>query len=428
VSGRDLSKILVEDGSFFYSLAYAGGAVQPDPESNDKVIKRVTSSKDFGYNIAAIKTFSSIRFNLQLLINLVSNTGLVPNGVFDMYGDRRSQRFNLEEAEGTDTDDAMDGVYSIIKLVIDENISNRKMVDPSISFPDGSLLGQVNKICQEPFVEFLTDTYGDMFHFVARQPPFTQEAMIDVLDSEDKLIIDIEEDNVAQESLRFDDDEVFSWYELEMTAAFTGRTTKNTFAYIHPIYFPEYAAIWGVKRLKVADQYITYHGMRDVDESKHNNYAAKMAAQDMKFMMDTTLHLPFTRKGTITLASGDRRIKRGTFVRYKPTNEIFYVDGVANSYQIGMEGIDRTTVLQVTRGMVEDYIKGKSESIRTDGGYHGKKVSYFNIVDTKEIADKIIAGTEGGVKVESVNPVDPDIFNFFLTRKQLFIDDQKFKV
>ena len=73
------------------------------------------------------------------------------------------------------------GIWQIIKFQFDEQIADRRIVDSSISQPDGSLQAQFYKICQEPFVEFFSDTYGDMFYFIVRQPPFTGEAITEYL-------------------------------------------------------------------------------------------------------------------------------------------------------------------------------------------------------------------------------------------------------
>ena len=54
-------------------------------------------------------------------------------------------------------------------------------------------------------------------------------------------------------------------------------------------------------------------------------------AEDLKYSVESTCYLPFTRTGTITIKGGDRRIKRGTFIYFTPTNEIFYVDQVQHN-------------------------------------------------------------------------------------------------
>src|SRR5690554_641312 len=96
----------------------------------------------------------------------------------------------------------------------------------------------------------------------------------------------------------------------------------------------------------------------------------------------TTIYKPFTRKGTI-IVNGDRRLKKGTWFYYKPTNEIFYILSVTQSYS---SSIDRTTVIQVERGMVLDYVTG-DRTINVNG--KDVELSYFNIVDTERMSSRL---------------------------------------
>lgn len=285
-------------------------------------------------------------------------------------------------------DKLTNGVWQIIKLVLDENITDRRLVDDSISQPDGSLLNHFNKVCHKPFVEFFTDTYGDKFFFIARQPPFTGEAIIEFIDTKG-LVIPIEEEDVIFDSLGFNETDVYSWYQIEPQGSLLGERRKTIIDIIPAVYFPEYADIWGSRRLQVVTPYITFKGLVHDKEEEDKRYFFEQVVRDFVFLIDIYAYVPFTRKGTITI-NGDRRIKRGTWIRYKSTNEIYYVDAVSNSYSISNTSIDRVTTLQVSRGMKEEFIKGKEVTI------NGKTidVSYFNIVDTKFIKEQIIERLE----------------------------------
>jgi hypothetical protein len=133
--------------------------------------------------------------------------------------------------------------------------------------------------------------------------------------------------------------------------------------------------------------------------------------------------------GSISL-NGDRRIKRGTWVRLKPTNQIFYVDEVSNNFSSSKNTIDRTTTLRLSRGMYEKYIRGSEETI------NNKKVnvSYFNIIDTdliyRVLINEVIKGDFdsdfSSVNVKKVREsvkanfgVNEDVFSFFLNRKEV---------
>lgn len=162
------------------------------------------------------------------------------------------------------------------------------------------------------------------------------------------------------------------------------------------------------------------------------------------YLVESNIYLPFTRKGSITLPYGDRRIKKGTFVRFKPTGEIFYVDSVTNNLSCGNTSVDRTTTINVSRGMVEKYIKGveigSSQSVSATGDITGDiatggilpeftvsvakriKYGYFNIVNTELIKSVLIEGVSGSKKTKSVFKTNfstnKEVFDFFLHRKQ----------
>ena len=151
-------------------------------------------------------------------------------------------------------------------------------------------------------------------------------------------------------------------------------------------------------------------------------------------MIESNIYLPFTRKGNIVL-NGDRRIKVGTFVKLNKTNELFYVTGVSQSGSYGRR-IDRTTTIQVERGMVFDYVNGvgaiqtKNVSSEVSGYLEGKvkvtasSINYFNILNASLIRDSLIYNAEKG-RVKSMEKesatfgLNESIFKFFLNRNHI---------
>lgn len=477
ISGRDLTKVIIDDGAYFFPLEFAQG-IFIENQDNDKLLKRI-----FGrFETLSAYIDRSIQFSLRFIINQLANTGLVPDSLFEAYGERRSTYFiedresalqrtrdvNEQGTSQTDTrqfitEEVMDGVWQIIKLIIDESITNRRIVDSSISEASGSLITHIKKVCQEPFVQFYTDTYGDQFYFIVRQPPFTKEAFLalirgdvqtegiqegvsspqgntffadetgntpteNVLRPKNEIVIDIEEEDVIIENLGYYDGEVFSWYQLTPQGLFFGQGSEVTLAYLPAIYFSEYSDIWGSRPLQIVTNYVPFIPVVGDKQDLSQGYFERQAFRDLKFLIDIHSYLPFTRKGTITI-NGDRRIKVGTVVRLKSTNEIFYVDGVSQTYTIA-GNVDRVTTLQVSRGMVEQYIEGRN----VDG--IEEKVSYFNIINT-ELEENFSTNQEevtvdeddGTTKVVFKNnlnadvlknwKVNKDVFNFFLRRDQL---------
>ena len=160
---------------------------------------------------------------------------------------------------------------------------------------------------------------------------------------------------------------------------------------------------------------------------------------DLKFLIESHSYLPFTRRGQIVLSSGDRRVKKGMWVELEKTGEICYVDSVSNSVRFGNSFVDRSTVLNVSRCMIKDYIEGVYyEDGFTGGGtlesgafvtVYRKKYSYFNIVDSnliyqtllQKVENPILSNQEVTKQKEQIATnfgVNKKVFDFFLKRKQ----------
>ena len=305
------------------------------------------------------------------------------------------------------------GIWKIIKFVVDDkeeeegtitgaNIGNRRICDSSIGNENGSLASAIQKICQDPFVEFFGDTYGDQYYFIARQPPFTENAYKDLLNK--CSIIEINEGDVISEELQFNTDNTYSWYKLRCQNSIADLGDGAEIAYLKAVHFKEYSDIWGEKPLEITSNYLEFHPLIGDQSQLNIAYIIKQHLYDLKFIVDINAYIPFTRKGTIII-NGDRRIKRGMIIRYKPTGETFYIDSVNQNYQSSSSTIDRTTTLQVSRGMVEKYLS-----------------LYFHIIDTP-IKNSLFFDSNKNyydwVRILYENwKVNPKIFNFFLLKKQ----------
>jgi hypothetical protein len=318
-----------------------------------------------------------------------------------------------EEANVTETyeEKYLRGIWQIVKLVVDEeqsttndkttgsNIGARRCVDSTIGNENGSIITAINKICQEPWVEFFGDTYGDQYYFIVRQPPFTKEAFADLVEH----AIDVFEEDVISDSLTFANDSSYSWYRLTPQASFSELGENTVLAYVKALHFPEYADIWGERPLDIVSNYVQFHSLVGNKQDDSIGYLVMQSLYDLKFLIDTNMYLPFTRKGTITI-NGDRRIKRGTVIRYKGTGEVFYVDGVTNSASISTDNIDRKTTLTVSRGMMESHFN-----------------IYFQIIDTHIDPEKVNAKVDYETNIKTVYEnfrVNKEIFDFLLKRKQ----------
>jgi hypothetical protein len=283
------------------------------------------------------------------------------------------------------------GIWQIIKLVLDEGITARRPIDSSVSSANGSLLNFFRKVCQDPFVEFYGDTYGDMYHLIARKPPTDKEGIISMLKgqvvTEDKngprvtpTVIDIEPDDVIYEQLSMDDTEAYTWYHLTPYANLFG-TDQFSLSYLPAIFFEEYAEIWGSRPMQVQHNYMP---VLTSDAPKSDlDLVQKQAVEDLRYVIQSSAYLPFTRKGVIK-TNGDRRYKVGNLVRHKDTGEIFHIDHVHQEFRITENSIERVSTIQVSRGMVEKLIYGIPANSIPGGDVNGY-ISYFNIVDTRPI-------------------------------------------
>jgi hypothetical protein len=408
IAGRDLTKLLIEDGSYFMNLALMQGSDQKDLiigfNKSDKWFKRNIYDGSLGGKYSPYNFPNSARKisdTLGFIINQLSNLGVLGGeDLFSAYAnDKRTKKYEVSGIEDNYLQTMnVDGIWQIIKLMIDRSVDDRRIVDDSLSYVDGTILDQFNKTCQQPFVEFFGDTYGNEFNFVVRQPPFTKDLIRSFLfgfASEEATtlpkggysVIELEAKDIQGYNGLQWDSTYYSWYQLNPTDSFLGKYSKLAMGSLIPIiYFEEVAECFGNHRLIVPDNYLNSDFTEQSESNENMNLFKRSYLNDMKYVIDSNIYLPFTRKGTLTLVKGDRRIKKGTFIRIKPTNEIFYVDAVSNSVSFSNDKIDRSTTIRVSRGMIEDYIYGANgydedgEIIKKGGS--PVKFSYFDIAKT----------------------------------------------
>ena len=505
VSGRDLTKPFLDDGSYFYIEEFAG-ALFPNNEQNkkisDRIYGRVESFATLGYR--------TIDQHINTIKGLYSATGYVPSEIFEPYGDarvtfadvdREQEKTFKEESEGKKgecltaieisratyklnrsvnesaevnaifniiltlvkddelvvdrdivsikaqnllrnrlydpsliigqsisandfgvalntviayndynrakptspvTQKPLDGVWQIIDVEVDPSIGNVVLADTSIAEANGSILETIKAAAEEPFMEVFTDTYKDRFKLIARRQPFNKQYYNELVDD---TVIDIYPEDVLSYNLNFDDSEVYTWYSLTPSKLFYGEI-EGIKGFIPPVVLSEYVDIWGSRPYNKTTTYKPFTSKSET-ESKVN-VDIRQAIRDLQYMIDINAYLPFARKGSITI-NGDRRFKKKTAIRLVQTGEIYHIDSLSNSY-VKSGGVDRTTTLNVDHGLVEKYMKPSSL----------EDFSYFNIVDTY-FDENIKQNSEDGTIATDVIKswkVRPEIFNFFIQRKQ----------
>lgn len=336
------------------------------------------------------------------------------------------------------------GIWQIIKLVIDDSIGNRRIVDSSIGNEHGALLNAINKLCSKPFVEFYSDTYGDEFNLIVRKQPFDRESVVSFLDKRvnvksdttasvdfssfntikqenNSIVIEINESDVINTNLSFEDT-VYSWYRMELTNLGGGTSSLISRALLGAVYFKEFAEMYGSKPLDIPNNYTTYYPIVDKNDKVPNAYYIRQGLLDLKYLIESHAYLPFTRTGTIII-NGNRTIKRGTFIKLASTNEIFYVDAVDNNFTLS-GSIDRTTTLRVSRGMIEDYIRGVD--------INGVNYSYFNVcflpINESVFNDNELIYTNYADSIASQWRVNRNVFNFFLKKFQFAPKEEVIKL
>jgi hypothetical protein len=156
-------------------------------------------------------------------------------------------------------------------------------------------------------------------------------------------------------------------------------------------------------------------------------------------MVDCYAYMPFTRTGTLTIR-GDRRYRKGLIVYHEPTDEYFYVDSVAQSFRSDAMSTDRTTILNVSRGMKKSYIDMYFNIIETpfeEGSYNSKNKFKEKPPETKTPETKTPETKTPEGETPEVKPAEEEYsqewikntisewrvnsgnFKFFLMRKQM---------
>ena len=401
ISGQCFSKLFIDDEAIFFPLATVkdskSGNLIIGQFENDKILKRLFS--DGTFNTLFSKQYRTIKDSLLFYINQLSNTGLVPDNINDLifqsYKDRRKKPYRLKGEEVTQV--FTNGVYQVIDIVFDESIKDRTIVDSTVHNPNGSIMSLFNKICQEPLVEFLMDTYRDMYSIVVRKPPFDKGSIKSWLER-DNSIYTLDISDVSYENLSFEDS-FYTWFQINNTGVFWGDSQSVSLSYIPIVPIPKYIEYWGSKRRVIESNYTRSNTFGTVEEKRQ-------VMLDLLYVMECDIYLPFSRKGTIVLSKGDRRIKKGTWIRYN--GEIFYINSVINSASITDKSVSRTTTLNVSRGLKEDHIEGE--------------MSYFNIINfdnlKQTLSEFLLNDKDRGSIINRNIIVNDDVFDYFLKKRQ----------
>lgn len=422
VSGRDLSKLLIDDGTYFFPVEYIAKnsediirnstqrkssrrliipSQNKDDKGNDNPYKNYNYSESGGLIPDIQFDFTrtqSIKEWVTFIFSQLANIKICPDNLFTAYKDK-----TLIVSSKTVDDNTgnlqyqtipAEGIWNIVKLVLDDSICNRRVSDTSLATDTGSLMNLIMKVAQEPFCEFSMDTFGDKYYFSIRKPPFSYESFIT------NKCINIFEEDILSDQLSYSN-EVYTWYKMNPYNSIFANDDNQSFLIMFPaVMFPEYMDIWGSKILEVSNNMLDFdHTVSDKSEVNLNNIEAQ-ALEDMDWLIETNAYLPFTRTGSITIKS-DRRIKRGMNIRNYGTGEVFYVDSVTQSRVCG-DVIDGYTILNVSRGMIEEHLE-----------------KYFHIIKLRKYTEDKTKYNSGQPTTGDTWTVNKDIFDFFIHRRQV---------
>lgn len=378
ISGRDLSKLVIEDQNIFIPYQFANSQKTVFGGLSSKLFKRLFATGE--YKLQFLYSMRSIEFTMGFIYNHLTNMEILSSDakfwLNQEYGNKLTKQFEINQSGIVTSKKNIEGIWGLVKLQIDEKIKHYRIADASISSPDGSIMNQFQKLAQEPFVELQFDTFGDIYEIIARRPPWDSKSI------NEATMVNIESSNSISDSFTFDRD-IYTIFQIDPQGALLGGGNSLPLAYIPMIVLDKYVEIWGNKFYKATTNYIDFNTYVRKTEGNHKN-PKEGFIDDLCWLLEVMAYKPFTRVGIITLM-GDRRIKRGMWIYYKKTNEIFYVDAVSNSATIGNNGeIERTTTLQVSRGMVLDFTSKRTSDYKRPFVLSNQVVKE-SIVDSKKV-------------------------------------------
>lgn len=395
------------------------GVVAVDPLfyflANHKVVAKEDNRVLFDPAVTPIKSFKDVDLKDQSVYTYSRREDLTIINLTECDPPKKKKKQKTSAKERL-----APGIWQITKLLIDSSVSDKQVLDAGISTQQGSLLNYFKKVCQEPLVEFMGDTFGNQYYWIVRKPPYDKEGFLKMIDL---TMTYLPEKDVYSTSLAWNNQGIYSWYRY---MPYADLFSQQLTAAIPAVFFPEFASVWGSRPLCVESNYFNWEfsGRHDTEKPENSMNADRIwqnAIRDFKFIIESNAYAPFTRRGTITMV-GDRKIKRGTLVCL--SGEVFYVDAVTNNYDVTANGVTRTTTLQVSRGMFKRYIDGyeKITSYKDHVTY-----SYFNIIDFgKDFKIENITAKNWKSYVSKWK-VDIDNFGFFMSRQQVYLEKMQRK-
>lgn len=399
VTGRDFSKFLLEDGVFFFPLG------EDTEERSDSYMANVTPA-------------DRANPNYTRLFGKIQDITLYTHQRVQVLMDYVFEKFNtitvVDERDVSHiTKSDRRGAWKYTETIYSE-VGGRLITDDSFATDQGSMQNFLDKVAQKPFLEIMSDTYGDRFYWIVRQPPWSKTSYINQYElANEGAGIVVKSDAIREINVNYDDQNSYAWYRLQPKAYLFGNETLTNFAF-PAVYFPEFALKYGVKSLDVTSTYLDYG---TANSGVNSAYLAGL--RDLKYLIETHAHLPFTKKGTLAL-EGYSTIRRGMVIYVQPIDMYFYVEGVGDTTKVQENQTDRLTTVQVSRGIrgahydkyfqLIDFGNQDNEVSFDDLSYQAGEERDVTVEELEEISPNVF---RDGIKNWKVNP---DIWEFFMQR------------
>ena len=449
ISGEDLMKVFKEDGTYFFpneriltnqatltnqAPDQVSAEISPTSVINDDPQNPTLNQRQFAVlnTVGRVRTTGAatevgderrqLNFTEALSVpgwiskvrTILSYSGFVEDSVMDTIVPT-PPRTSFSEVEDEDPFNKDVGVWRLIDFIFSDDLFTRFLTYGELMTYRGDMLSAIRRIVQDPFVEVFGDTYGARWSLVTRKPPFEPISILEQLDKDEKgnftKIIQVENNNVLSYSFRYESEQNFyAWYRITPVGQYVGFQSRFA-ALIPTLIFPEYARLWGSHVLAVTSNYIQFAGVAgdSAGDNRRNNTMSQSVLEDLKYLVDISAYLPFTRRGSIKIQY-EPRVKRGTWLYFSPTRELCYVDSVSHNFDCSEGAPTSTTNLEVSRAMLERYVIPPERE-----GF-----SYFKVLPTPVRSDLDFTDSSQDYQKNYTQgwKVDIDQFSFFLRARR----------
>ena len=377
VNGRDLSKLLIEDGTYFYPNAFtAFGDGEDTKNKKEKEVKQQKfpqyfanykatdsdtnkTSQFFSHRKIAERIFGQIPYlqskkymrvndfvrdiiKMLSILNIqvgeknigTANSSFAFESILDKDNGQLVFTGNIDKAT----------IWNFVELYTDEENDlqrNRVVYDDSITTTSGSIISFLQRLCQPPFVELFADTWFEKYSIIVRQPPLTIESYLD------NITIEVGDEHLISESTMYDDSKSFSWFRLDPVGLFYREPNLKLIDF-PAVLLDDFASVFGSKKREYTSNYLgterTTEKNNDSPNIKDATYA--QATGDTIMLLKGLSIEPFMKRGTVE-TYGNRMIRRGMNLYLKDRDMLYYVESVQQYSAIDQ----RKTTVNVSRGI-----------------------------------------------------------------------------